>query len=189
MMWGLPYSVEIAGETYEIRTDFRVILDIFDMLDDPEFDGVDRAQGILDMFYVNGDSIPLKNRKEAVDLFTWFQNGGNAASNENSPKLVDWAQDYSMIIGAVNKSFQNDLRSVPYDEKANSGGVHWWTFLAAYNNIGDCTFSHVVQLRDKKARGKQLTKEEREWYRRNREIVDIKTKYSDAENDVIERWI
>lgn len=189
MMWGLPSSIEIAGESYEIRTDFRVILDIFEMLEDPNFDGTDRAQGILDMFYVAGDTIPQKHRQEAVDRFTWFQNGGEILDKKNMPKLVDWAQDYSMIIGAVNKSFQSDLRSVSYDEKANSGGVHWWTFLAAYNNIGDCTFSHVVQLRDKKARGKALTKEEREWYRRNREIVDIKRKYSDAENEVIGRWV
>ena len=28
MNWGLPTSVEIGGESYEIRTDFRVILDL-----------------------------------------------------------------------------------------------------------------------------------------------------------------
>lgn len=49
MNWGLPTSVEIGGESYEIRTDFRVILDIFVMLSDPDLSGTDRAEGILQM--------------------------------------------------------------------------------------------------------------------------------------------
>ena len=53
MNWGLPTSVEIGGESYEIRTDFRVILDIFVMLSDPDLSGADRAEGILQMFYVS----------------------------------------------------------------------------------------------------------------------------------------
>lgn len=44
MNWGLPTSVEIGGESYEIRTDFRVILDIFVMLSDPDLSGTDRAE-------------------------------------------------------------------------------------------------------------------------------------------------
>ena len=52
MNWGLPASVEIGGVSYEIRTDFRVILDIFVMLSDPDLSGTDRAEGILQMFYV-----------------------------------------------------------------------------------------------------------------------------------------
>lgn len=53
MNWGLPVSVEIGGVSYEIRTDFRVILDIFVMLSDPDLSGTDRAEGILQMFYVS----------------------------------------------------------------------------------------------------------------------------------------
>lgn len=57
MNWGLPTSVEIGGESYEIRTDFRVILDIFVMLSDPDLSGTDRAEGILQMFYVSPEDI------------------------------------------------------------------------------------------------------------------------------------
>ena len=76
MNWGLPTSVEIGGESYEIRTDFRVILDIFVMLSDPDLSGTDRAEGILQMFYVSPEDIPPQHLQEAVDRFTWFQNGG-----------------------------------------------------------------------------------------------------------------
>ena len=76
MNWGLPSSVELGGVSYEIRTDFRVILDIFVMLSDPDLDGADRAAGILQMFYVSPEDIPPQHLQEAVDRFTWFQNGG-----------------------------------------------------------------------------------------------------------------
>ena len=76
MNWGLPASVEIGGVSYEIRTDFRVILDIFVMLSDPDLSGTDRAEGILQMFYVSPEDIPPQHLQEAVDRFTWFQNGG-----------------------------------------------------------------------------------------------------------------
>ena len=79
MNWGLPTSVEIGGESYEIRTDFRVILDIFVMLSDPDLSGTDRAEGILQMFYVSPEDIPPQHLQEAVDRFTWFQNGGTGA--------------------------------------------------------------------------------------------------------------
>lgn len=34
--WRLPETIELGGEEYEIRTDFRVILDILKAMADPE---------------------------------------------------------------------------------------------------------------------------------------------------------
>lgn len=66
---------------------------------------------------------------------------------------------------------------------------YWWTFLGAYNNLGDCTFAQVVRIRDKKARGKALEKDEREWYRRNSDLVNIKNKLSQEEETTISTWL
>ena len=153
MNWGLPTSVEIGGESYEIRTDFRVILDIFVMLSDPDLSGTDRAEGILQMFYVSPEDIPPQHLQEAVDRFTWFQNVGQEPDKKKSPKLVDWEQDYPL------------------------------------NDLGDCTFAQVVRIRDKKARGKTLEKDEREWYRRNSDLVNIKNKLSQEEETTISTWL
>lgn len=158
MNWGLPSSVEIGGVSYEIRTDFRVILDIFVMLSDPDLDGADRAEGILQMFYVSPEDIPPQHLQEAVDRFTWFQNGGQETDKKKSPKLVDWEQDYPLILPPINRVFGQDIRGIPYDAETNTGGVHWWTFLGAYNDLGDCTFAQVVRIRDKKNTRKDARK-------------------------------
>lgn len=66
--------------------------------------------------------------------------------------------------------------------------LHWWTFLAAYYEIGECTFAQIVHIRDKLSRGQRLDKTDQEWYRRNRELVDFKRKYTDAEDELMKQW-
>lgn len=46
-MWNLPHSIELGGEQYEIRTDYRAILDILRAMADPELDENDRAEVLL----------------------------------------------------------------------------------------------------------------------------------------------
>ena len=82
-----------------------------------------------------------------------------------------------------------DIRGIPYAAEHNTGGLHWWTFISAYNEIGsECTFAQIVRIRDKKARGKKLDKEDAEWYRKNQELVDFRKVYSDAEKDFLKQW-
>ena len=138
MNWGLPTSVEIGGESYEIRTDFRVILDIFVMLSDPDLSGTDRAEGILQMFYVSPEDIPPQHLQEAVDRFTWFQNGGQETDKKKSPKLVDWEQDYPLILPPINRIFGRDLLGIPYDAETTTGGVHSWTISGSVPLLRSC---------------------------------------------------
>ena len=49
-MFSLPTTVEIDGRSYEIRTDFRTILEIFTMLDDPNLTDADKTEALLRMF-------------------------------------------------------------------------------------------------------------------------------------------
>lgn len=67
--------------------------------------------------------------------------------------------------------------------------LHWWTFLSAYMGIGDCLFAQVVRIRDIKARGKKMDKQDREFYRRNRDLIDIKVKTTDAEEKLFAEWM
>ena len=187
MEYGLPKSVEIGGTKFEIRYDFRVILEIFEALNDPEMTERERAYVVLQMFYVDFESISDYNAA-LKELFRFTNRGELEDSAKRPPKLVSWEQDFQYIVAPINKVLGCETRAIEYDIESNTGGVHWWTFLAGYMEIGDCFFAQVVRIRDKKAKGKKLDKSEQEFYRKNRDLVDIKTKYSDAENELLKAW-
>lgn len=190
MNWGLPTTVQVQGVIYDIRTDYRCVLDICAALGDPELDKQEKAFAALTIFYPEFDDMPSEHYEDALKQIFLFINGGKAEEDakKKMPRLVDWEQDYPLIIAPVNKVLGQEIRAIPYDAESNIGGLHWFTFLAAYQEIGDCTFAQVVRIRDHLARGKPLDKQDREWYRRNRELVDFKAKYTSAEEELLKEW-
>lgn len=192
MIYELPTTVDIGGITYEIRTDFRAVLDILVALTDPELSDSDKAETILDIFYFHPTfaDMPEDDYDEAVRKFIWFINLGNEEREEKkTPKLMDWEQDFQIIVAPVNRVFGKDIRSIPYNAETNEGGLHWWTFMSAYQEIGDCLFAQVVGIRKKLMTGKPLDKSEKEFYRNNRHLVEFKRKYTAQEDDVLSQWI
>ena len=186
MSYGLPKSVEINGKEFAIRYDYRVILDIFEAMNDPDSSEEDRALDVLQIFYIDFDELTYYDA--AMKEVFRFINGGEEPREQRGPHLVDWPMDFPRIIAPVNRVLGYEARAVDYDIETNTGGIHWWTILSAYSEIGDCLFAQIVRIRDKKAKGKSLDKSDREFYRKNRDIIDIKQTYSEAENDLVNLW-
>lgn len=177
----LPQTVDVCGVQYHIRSDYRAILDICTALNDAELSGQDKAVVMLDIFYPGIADMPRENYEEAMKQCFRFINCGDTNRDDRpSPRLVDWEQDFKYIIAPINRVTGQEIRALDY--------LHWWTFIAAYYEIGDCTFAQIVRIRDKKARGKQLDKSDAEWYRKNRKLVDMQTKYIDADDSVLAQW-
>lgn len=182
MRYDLPTTVEVNGTEYEIRSDYRAILDIIEALADPELSESDRAETMLDIFYPGFAGMPAADYEEAVKRCVWFINCGEEHKEEKrAPKLMDWQQDFPLIVSPINRVLGKEVRAVEY--------LHWWTFLSAYQEIGDCTFAQIVGIRQKKAKGKRLDKSEQEFYKNNRHLVDFKRKYTERDEDVISQWI
>lgn len=177
----LPTSLEVGGAEYVIRSDYRAALDICAALSDPELDGQERAAVALEVLYPEAASIPPERREEAVERCLWFLRGGTEEPPRKGPRLVDWAQDLPYIAAPINRVLGREIRSADY--------LHWWTFLAAYYEIGDCTFAQIVRVRDKLARGKPLDQAERAWYAQNRHLVEFKRKYTEREEAALSRWL
>ena len=49
-MFTLPDTVTVSGREYPVRTDFRVILEIFVMLDDPDLTDTDKTEALIQCF-------------------------------------------------------------------------------------------------------------------------------------------
>lgn len=177
----LPVSAEVGGVEYDIRSDYRAALDLCAALSDPELDGQERAAVALEIFYPDAAAIPPEHYEEAVAQCLRFLSGGVEEEPRPGPRLVDWSQDFPYIAAPINRVMGQEIRSAEY--------LHWWTFLAAYYEIGECTFSQIVSIRDKLARGKALDKSERAWYARNRHLVDFKRKYTEREEAVLSPWL
>lgn len=176
----LPTSIKLGGDEYEIRSDYRAALDICAALSDPDLSDQDKAEAALDVLYPDFSEMPPEHYQEALERCMWFLNCGDEADTRSSPKLVEWEQDFKHIVAPINRVTGQEVRAIEY--------MHWWTFIAAYNEIGDCTFAQIVRIRDQLARGKKLDKTDLEWYRRNKKLVDMKQQYSKSEEETLKAW-
>lgn len=168
--WSLPATAVIGGAEYSINADFRDILEIFHYLENPDLPEYLRWQIALALFYEG--EIPAEHQQEAMEYLSSFVSCGQG-QGKTGPKLLDWDQDAQMIVADVNKAAGTEIRAIPF--------LHWWTFMAYFNAIGEGQLSTMVSIRDKLRRGKKLEKWEQEYYRRNKEKVDLKTRYSAQE--------
>ncbi len=179
--YSLPTSVEVNGTEYKIQSDYRAALDILAALSDNELSNEDKAYAALDIFYPAFSEMPVSDYREALQqCFLFIDCGEMPNGTKKQAPLMSWSQDFRLIVAPVNRIAGGDVRALPY--------LHWWTFYSYYQEIGDCLFAQVVSVRDKKARGKSLDKQEKEFYRRNRDMVDLRTNYSDAEKNVLAAW-
>lgn len=186
--WEFPTSLNVGGVDYEIRTDYRVVLDLFTALSDPDLTDADeqmtaymQSRVILEIMFMDCDNIPMEHLQEALQKVSEFIDMG-ISDDRKKPKTMDWEQDATIIIPAINKVLNREIRAEKY--------IHWWTFLGAYMEIGESLFSSVVNIRQKKARGKKLEKHEQEFYNENKSLIDFKQKdqRSNEEKDEIRNY-
>ena len=177
-MFDLTDSVTISGNSYPIRTEFRTILEIFVMLDDPDLTDADKTEALLRMFYIERPSDP----DAAIEAFIRFVDPRSARrSVKSSSHLISWEQDFDLMAAPVNHILGTECRAMPE--------LHWHTFLAAYLEIPpESVFARVLRIREKLRTGKKLEKEERSWYRKNADLVALKPKYSEAEENILKEW-
>ena len=184
-VWNFPTSLDIGGVEYEIRTDYRVILDLLMALNDPELSDSDnkmsaymQSRVILEIMFPDCDNIPQEHIQEALDKVAEFIDMG-IGDDSKKPKTMDWEQDAPIIIPAINKVLNKEIRAEKY--------MHWWTFLGAYMEIGEGLFSNVIHIRQKKAKGKKLEKWEQDFYKENKSLIDFqhKEKRSNEEKEML----
>lgn len=176
MVWELPESLEVNGIDYKIRTDFRAILDIINVFSDPNYEYDEKWIVCLMILYEDFDEIPESAYMEAMIKAKWFIDCGNDRDSDSvKPTLMDWEQDGSIIIPAINRVLGYECRSQKQ--------LHWWTFIGAYMEIGESLFSNILSIRSKKAKGQKLEKHERDFLRENQDIVILKNRLTEDEQE------
>lgn len=182
MIGELPKTLKVGDDFYPVETDYRNILVIMLACADPDLEPGQKLEIMMCRLYRDGfDKIPPELQEEAAGQAKWFIDCGQEDDDKKPiKKLMDWEQDARILFPAINKVAGYETRSVPY--------LHWWTFAGYFMEIEDGTFSTVLGIRQKLAKGKKLEKWEQEFRRENKELCDLKKRYTAEEQAEIDYW-
>jgi hypothetical protein len=156
--------------------DYRVMLDIIAALNDVNMSEQSKAAAALMIFYPEYEEI-TDHETALKEIMRFLNCGEDENAGRNALKLIDWEQDFQLIVAPINRIMCGEIRGFEY--------LHWWTFLSAFYEIGDCALAQIVDIRRKRQRGKKLEKWDKEYYRQNRELVDFKKRLTDGEAEIV----
>lgn len=190
-MFSIPTEITVREQSYAIRDrgDYRVVLDCFSALNDPELDNNERIYVTLLVFFDcfdDVDDVLELDNEVVIELYSEvmkFINCGEADSPgaHTQFKAYDWEGDAQLISSAINNVAKTEVRSIEY--------LHWWTFMGYFMSIGESTFSTVVSIRKKISEGKKLEKYESEFKRNNPNYFNwnAKTAQQQADDDLVKQ--
>lgn len=182
-MYDLPTAIRVGGKEHKIRRDgdYRVVLSAMDALQNESLksDGVcgnERANVALRVFYE--DVFAIGDKLEAYKQMCIFIDCGIYSDSPKATyKLYDWKQDEQPIAAAVSKVYGSPIRQCEY--------LHWWDFMAYFADVGEGQFSYICGIRNKLRKGAKLDKEERAFMTSCPGVVNLKTRVSAPEADLI----
>lgn len=166
---------------YPIDSDFQIGIMISQCMTDEELSKTERIYTAIDLLYLDKENCP-SSVEEAMDGIEWFLNDWNYDSIPKSKKkseqvvVMDFDVDQWRIYAAFKKQYGIDL---------NTETMHFWVFMGLLSSLEDCNFTQVVSIREKKIDSK-MSKEEKEYYRKAKEIYRI-TKNNDTEESIEEK--
>lgn len=176
----LPKSTTIAGVECEFVSDYRDILEILEILQDPDLLESESIFIALSYFYKTEDYFNDVSQAidDMFDFLSCCKRNDNKKEESDKKPLYDWEKDFNIIVAPVNKIVGYDIRGVEY--------LHWWTFMSAFMEIGECTFSTYVSIREKLNKGIKLEKNEEKIFREHRDAIVIKRKYDSATQELMD---
>ncbi len=177
----LPSSLSLQGQEYAINADWRPCVNIMRMFERTDLSDTEKVLCMVGILYE--DEIPDRLMTEAAEQAVWFLNLGEAADGKKSAlsfgRLFSWEQDLKFIISAVDKSAGFSIRSKEF--------YHFWEFMSAFFETGECVFNTIVHQRKLKKTGKQ-SKADKEWWAENRDIAELKVELTSDEQEILDAF-
>lgn len=178
MIGELPKKLSVNNCEYAIRSDFRDVLKIVCAFSDPELKDEEKIYVCLLILFEEFENMSQSDYGAALSAALDFIDHGMKDSVK-SPRTMDWEQDENIMFPAVNKVAGFETRTCDY--------LHWWTFIGYYMEISDGVFSHVLNMRMKKAKHKKLDKWEQEYWNANKSICVLQPKLTAEEQAAKDR--
>lgn len=188
MIGVLTQYLTIGAEEYEIRSDYRDVLQVFEVFSDQDLEQWEKwivtIYLLLKPFSCADDVFEaIENgfdTEEAAKQIMWFISAGKETGDKKELPIYDWMQDEQMIFSAINEVAGKEVREVEY--------MHWWTLSGYFNEISDkSSIAFVMGIRHKMNKKKKLEKYEQEYVSNNKESVTLKRRETKEELEEKER--
>lgn len=162
-------------EGFLIETDFRIGIQICQIIEDKELSMIERHAKISELLFP-GVCPDDSGQKAAIK---WFLTGWNHDRNKKSKdtaRVLDYDIDQWRIYSAFRNQYGIDLNTVD---------LHYWQFMGLLTTLDECAFTRVIDIRMKKVKPK-MSKEEKEAIRKAKEAYRLEQreeKESDADKE------
>ena len=184
MTWDFPICVTINDVDYPIRNkcDYRVVLDVINILNSKELSPREQISMAFFVFYGEDFCCPDYEiaSKEMFKIINMEDSERieEIEKESSKPPIMDWKHDFPSIAPPIS-------RVLGYSVRDPERYTHWYDFVGAYMEIGECSFSTIINIRQKLQNGKKLEKWEEDFYRDNRQKVDLPYVFTEAD----QKWL
>lgn len=124
-------------EVYPIETDFRIGIQIHQILEDKDLTDYEKYISAADLLFKGVHPDP----QYYSDAVMWFMSGWN---HDNSGKSKDRTRvlDYDIDQWRLYSAFRSQ-----YGINLNTANMHYWEFMGLLTTLDKCAFTRVVDIR------------------------------------------
>lgn len=131
-----PLPEEYEG--YLIRTDYRIGIQISQVLEDEDLEWYEQLDTAFRLLY--GEGMPPADT--AMSGLQWFLNGGTQPAGEgggdSGVTYFSFDYDATRLYSAFRRTYGVELDRIT---------LHWFRFLAMFGDLGDCALTQVIDFR------------------------------------------
>lgn len=175
--YSLPEGISIDGVFYAVNTDFKVWIEIANIISSKELTVFEKAEKTLALCYK--ESLP-KTFNAAINGMFEFYRCAKEPMKEGVTSLcekpiIDFFKDSDMIAAAFLHDYNIDLFSTP---------MHWWEFKALLSSLSDD--NKIVKIMGYRAIniGDIKDKEQKKFYKKMKSLYSLPDNRSDEEKEI-----
>lgn len=133
-----PLPEEYEG--YLIRTDYRIGIQISQVLADEELEWYEQLDTAFHLLY--GEGMPPADT--AMSGLQWFlnggqlQNGGESSRDGDGIDYFSFDYDAARLYSAFRRTYGVELDRIT---------LHWFRFLSMFGDLGDCALTQIIDFR------------------------------------------
>lgn len=148
-------------EGFPIESDFRIGIQMCQIMEDKELSNTERYERISELFFP-GVCPDIPGQGEAIRWFLTDWNHDKNRKSKDTARVLDYDIDQWRIYSAFRNQYGIDL---------NTADLHYWQFMGLLTTLDECAFTRVIDIRIKKIKPK-MSKEEK------KSIAEMKEVYA-----------